>query len=95
MKNLLALALSAGLTVFACDIHADALSVGADDSIERILVGQKGKRVTLKLGTNDGLTGTVKTVTPQLVHLSELAGKEFFDAAIALKSVTAVIVRVK
>ena len=33
MKNLLALALSAGLTVFACDIHADALSVGADDSI--------------------------------------------------------------
>lgn len=74
---------------------AQALTVSADDTIEKLLAAQKGKRVTVKLGPNDELTGVVKNVTPGVVHLSELAGREFFDAAVDLKAVKAVIVRTR
>lgn len=80
---------------FAQRAGAQALNVAADDTIEKLLVAQKGKRVTLKLGPSDELTGVVKNVTPNVVHLSELAGREFFDAAIDLKQVKAVIVRTR
>jgi hypothetical protein len=73
----------------------EPIAVGADDTMEKILTAQKGKRVSVKVGTSEELTGTVKAVTPQVVHLSELAGKEFFDAVVATKSITAVIVRTK
>ena len=76
-------------------VHAQALSVAADDSVEKVLAAQKGKRVTVKLGPGDELTGVVKLVTPQLVHLGEIAGSEFFDAVVDTKRVVAVLVRVK
>ena len=74
---------------------AQGLTVNADDTIEKLLVAQKGKRVTVKLGPNDELTGVVRNVTPNVVHLSELAGREFFDAAVDVKQVKAVIVRTR
>ena len=84
-----AIALSANVSV------AQPLVVNTDDTLERLLVAQKGKRVTVKLGPNDELTGMVKTVTPNLVHLGELSGREFFDAAVDMKQIRAVIVRTK
>lgn len=74
---------------------AQPLVVNADDSIEKLLAAHKGKRVTVKLGPNDELTGVVRSVTPNVLHLGELAGREFFDAAIDVKQVRAVIVRTK
>ena len=74
---------------------AQPLNVSADDTIEKLLVAHKGKRITVKLGPNDELTGVVKTVTPNVVVLSELTGREFFDAAVDVKQVRAVIVRTK
>lgn len=74
---------------------AQPLVVNADDSIEKLLAAQKGKRVTVKLGPNDELTGIVRSVSPNLVVLGELTGREFFDAAVDVKQVRAVIVRTK
>lgn len=74
---------------------AQPLNVNADDTIEKLLAAHKGKRVTVKLGPNDELTGVVKTVTPNVVVLAELTGREFFDAAVDVKQVRAVIVRTK
>ena len=74
---------------------AQPLVVNADDSIEKLLAAQKGKRVTVKLGPNDEITGVVRSVTPNVLHLGELAGRELFDAAIDVKQVRAVIVRTK
>jgi hypothetical protein len=89
-------ALAAVLAILAAGaVLAQPLTVGADDTIEKLLAAQKGKRVTLKLGPGDELTGVVKSVTPTVVHLSELAGREFFDAAVDMKSVRAVIVRTR
>ena len=87
------IALAAALAASAS--LAQPLTVNADDTIEKLLTANKGKRVTLKLGPGDELTGVVKAVTPNVVHLSELAGREFFDAAVDVKSVRAVIVRTR
>ena len=95
MKRLLLAMVLSTVVPFSQNSNADPLTVGPDDTIEKILTAQKGKKVTLKLGNNEELTGTVKVVTAQVVHLGELTGKEFFDAAVATKSITAVIVRVK
>jgi hypothetical protein len=84
-----AFALSASVSI------AQPLVVGADDTLEKLLAAQKGKRVTVKLGPNDELTGVVRAVTPNVVHLGELTGREFFDAAVDIKQIRAVIVRTK
>jgi hypothetical protein len=95
MKRLLLAMMLSTVMPFSQNAAADPLTVGHDDTMEKILAGQMGKKVTLRTGNNEELTGTVKTVTPQVVHLGELTGKEFFDAVVATKSITAVIVRVK
>ena len=74
---------------------AQTLTVGADDTVEKVLAAQKGKRVTVKLGPGDELTGIVKLVTPQVVHLGEIAGRELFDAVVDTRRVVAVLVRTK
>ena len=97
-RNLIGMPLCALAVAFALSANvsiAQPLVVNTDDTLEKLLVAQKGKRVTVKLGPNDELTGLVKTVTPNLVHLSELTGREFFDAAVDMKQIRAVIVRTK
>jgi F0F1-type ATP synthase delta subunit len=74
---------------------AEPLTLGQDDTVGKVLTAQKGKKVTIRLGSGEDLSGTVKEVNGSLVQLSELSGKEFYDAVIALQSITAVIVRVK
>ena len=93
-RFLAGVALASALAL-ALPLAAQPLTVAADDTIEKLLAAHKGKRVTLKLGPGDELTGVVKAVTPNVVHLSELAGREFFDAAVDVKSVRAVIVRTR
>jgi len=89
------LALAAGCAFAPGFASAQPLVVNADDSIEKLLAAQKGKRVTVKLGPNDELTGVVRSVSPNVVHLGELAGRELFDAAVDIRQVRAVIVRTK
>jgi len=95
--KLAALALAAALAVptALAQPAAQPLAVGADATVEKLLVAQMGKRVTLKLGPGDELTGTVKLVTPKVVHLGEIAGREFFDAVVDTTRVVAVLVRTK
>jgi hypothetical protein len=95
MKRFLMALMLSSVLPFSQGAAGEPITVGADDTIEKILTAQKGKRVSVKLGASEELTGTVKVVTPQVVLLSELAGKEFFDAVVATKSITAVLVRTK
>lgn len=69
-----------------------APTIGHGDTIEHFLTGQKGRRVTVRLGSGEDLTGTVREVTGPLVHLSDLAGPAFADAVIVTKSIAAVLV---
>ncbi|MDG4551578.1 MAG: hypothetical protein P9F19_05740 [Candidatus Contendobacter sp.] len=82
-------------TMMSVAATAEPLVLGQDDTIGKVLAAQKGKKVTIRLGSGEDLSGTVKEVTGSLVQLSELSGKEFYDAVIALEGIKAVIVRVK
>jgi hypothetical protein len=91
----LAVAVAVAFALSVSASIAQPLVVTADDTLEKLLTAHKGKRVTVKLGPNDELTGVVKAVTPNVVHLSELTGREFFDAAVDMKQIRAIIVRTK
>ena len=88
-----ALLLSAALA--AAPAAAQEVKVGSNDSFESLISAQKGKRVTLRTRSGGELTGVVRSVTPKYVHLGALAGRDFFDAVVALETLEAVIVRTK
>ena len=75
--------------------HAQELSVSAADSIQTVLAARKGKPVTVRLSGGQELSGVVREATGKLVVLGALSGREFFDAAIPLEKIEAVLVRTK
>ena len=95
MRKTLLMLLLAGTTTLPLHAWAEPVAVGPEDNLEKVLTAQKGKKVTIRLGAGEDLTGTVRDVTGQLLILGELAGKEFYDAVIPTRSIAAVIVRVK
>ena len=94
-KILSTLVLLTGMLMMYNAAIAEPLSVKADDDIESVLQAHKGKPVTIKLNSGEELTGKVGEVTGKLLVLQELTGKEFFDAAVSLDKIAAVIVRAK
>jgi hypothetical protein len=83
------------LALPALPAQAQDLNVTANDSVQSVLAAQKGKRVTLRLSGGQELTGVMREATAKLVVLGGLTGREFFDAAVPLEKVEAVIVRNK
>ena len=71
------------------------LEVKDADSVKSVLERYVGKRVALVMASGPDLTGTVVKVGERVVHLGELQGREFFDAAVSLDRVNAVVVRVR
>jgi len=59
-----------------------------------ILQGSIGKGVELHLRSGEKMGGKVAQVTDNVVHLSNLAGAEYFDAFVDAKGISAVVVRV-
>jgi hypothetical protein len=74
---------------------AEDFTVKPGDTIQKIVESRKGKRVSLRLQGGEEITGKVRTVTTELVHLGELSGREFFDAVVEMNRISAVIVRAK
>jgi hypothetical protein len=72
-----------------------ALKVANDDSIDSVLETQVGQRVTVTLASGTEITGIVRSVGEEVVHLSELSGKEFYDAVVSLDEIAAVTIRVR
>jgi len=75
--------------------QAQDLNVSASDTLQSVLAAQKGKRVTLRVSGGQEITGVMREATAKLVVLGGLTGREFFDAAVPLEKVEAVIVRNK
>jgi hypothetical protein len=70
-------------------------SVKSGQDLKSVLKDQTGKVVSLRLGSGDDLTGTVVSVGDHLVHLSKLSGRDYYDAAVDLGDVQAIIVRAR
>lgn len=66
----------------------------ANATVLSIIQGSVGKGVELHLRSGEKLGGKVAQVTDSVVHLSNLAGAEFFDAFVDVKDISAVVVRV-
>ncbi len=83
--------------ILACSVTVTAapLTVGKGDTTATVLAAQKGNRVTVRLQSGEELSGKVITVGDHVLQLGELSGKEFFDAAIPLDGIAAVIIRVR
>jgi hypothetical protein len=73
----------------------ERLEVGDADSVKIVLERQVGKRVAVILSTGQELNGVVIKVARDLLHLSELGGREFNDAVIPLDRINAVVIRVR
>lgn len=69
------------------------LSVAGDADVRSVLAGLVGKRVGLRVGSGEELTGTVSEVGEEMVVIKELSGRDFFDAAVVIDHIDAVVVR--
>ena len=63
--------------------------------IADVLAENTGKRVALKLVSGEEIEGTVTSVGKELVHVSRLSGKEFYDAVISLDKITAIRMKMR
>ena len=65
------------------------------DTVHAILEKNIGSVVEFRMESGEKIGGRVEKVGDKLVHLSQLSGAEFYDAAVDLGAISAVIVRVK
>ena len=90
MKTLRLLAV---VTLFTSAVFAAPLAFDPADTTATILKKQTGQKVELRMKSGEKISGTVAAVGEKAVHLSALAGQEFFDAVVTLDDISAVIVR--
>ncbi|MRR11801.1 hypothetical protein EG835_04890 [bacterium] len=66
------------------------------DSMATVLKRLEGKAVRLRLaGSGEEVLGKLQKVGKELAHLSDLSGREFFDAVVRIDQVSAVAVQVR
>ncbi len=65
------------------------------DTIESVLARQVGKPVELRMKSGEKIAGKLLKVNDKLAHVSELTDADFYDAAVDLNSIAAVVVRVR
>jgi hypothetical protein len=72
-----------------------ALGVEGNQPIRDNLKQRVGSKVTLRLVSGEEIGGTVVQVGETAVHLSELSGRDFYDAVVRLDQVSAVLVQMR
>ena len=95
MKTLQLVVLASALLIQASFAQAPKVEIKPDETVQSLLTKQVGKRVELHLKGGEKFDGKLESATGNSVHLSSLAGQEFFDAVIVLDQVSAVVVRVR
>jgi len=85
------------LFAFACgNLFAQGkIDLQTSDTILGILQKNVGQVVELRLKSGEKIGGKVEKVGDKLIHLSQLTGADFFDAAVDASDVAAVVVRMK
>jgi hypothetical protein len=71
------------------------IDLQTSDTVMSILQKNAGQTVELRMKSGEKIAGKVEKVGDKLVHLSQLTGAEFFDAAVDTADVAAVVVRTK
>jgi hypothetical protein len=67
----------------------------AATTMKDVLFEHIGKRVIVRMDTGDGLEGTVSKVGDSLVHISKIAGRDFYDAVVRMDKISALVFKVR
>ena len=66
------------------------------DTMANVLKRLEGKPVRIRLaGSGEEIIGRLQKVGKELVHLSDLSGREFFDAVVRIDQISAVSAQVR
>lgn len=95
MNKLLALSAAALLVSQAAVFAETKIEFKPQDTPVAILIRLVGQKVELHLKNGEKIGGKVESASLDGVHLSNLAGQEFFDAVVASSEISAVVVRTK
>ena len=103
-RNVLGLGITAMLLLTAAPAFGQEPGAGQEkkmvfeeqDSMATALKRLEGKAVRLRLaGSGEEVAGKLQKVGKELAHLSDLSGREFFDAVVRIDQVSAVSVQVR
>ena len=100
MKNMLSVL---AIALFCMAVSSPGLSAqeknyemkSAAATVKDVLSENIGKRVTVRMDAGDSLEGTVNKVGDSLVHISKITGKDYYDAAVRIDQINAVIFKVR
>lgn len=79
----------------AADTDQKKLEIRQNDTMTDFLDGLAGTTVEVALRSGSTLTGKLMRVHQNLAVLSELRGKEFYDAVVRIDDISAVTVRMR
>ncbi|HVF70862.1 MAG TPA: hypothetical protein VM940_04560 [Chthoniobacterales bacterium] len=71
------------------------IDLQTSDTILGILQKNLGQTVELRMRSGEKIAGKVEKVGDKVVHVSQLTGAEFFDAAVDAAEVAAVLIRTR
>ena len=99
MKNMMGALV---IALFCLAVHASGVSAQEKNyelrsaaTVRDVLLENIGKRVSVRMDTGDNLEGIVSKVGDNLVHLSKISGRDFYDAAVRIEKVNTVIFKVR
>jgi len=95
MKHLLLITLMLIVTTSSNLFAQSQLDFRQDDTVRSLLERQVGKPVELRMKSGEKVAGKLEKVGDKLVHISQLAGAEFYDAAVEIDNISAVVMRTK
>jgi hypothetical protein len=76
-------------------VNATDLDLSSPESIRINLEKFTGERVTLSLTGGGELQGVVSRIGTLMLYITELTGREFFDAIVRLDHISAVTVKMR
>jgi len=76
-------------------LNANDLDLNSPDAIRINLERFMGERITVSLTGGGELQGVVSKVGVTTLYITELTGREFFDAVVRLDHISAVVVKMR
>lgn len=85
------------IVALACsDLLAQGkIDLQTSDTILGLLQKNVGQVVELRMKSGEKIGGKIEKVGDKVVHLSQLTGAEFYDAAVDTADVSAVVIRTR
>ena len=71
------------------------VKINVHESMKEILRRYKGKHIRIHLIAGNEFEGDLTEVGEDVVHLTELAGMDYYDALVRIESITALILRAR